>query len=325
VIPRRALLAAPALLLARPAAAQAGSGRFPDRPVRLIAPFGPGSTVDLMARALAGPLGSALGQPVVVENRTGAGGNLGVEAAVRAPKDGHTLALGTSGPLAINPVLLDAMPYDVARDVAPVSLVAVGPNVLVLRRDLPVGDLGGLIDTARTRPGALTFGSSGVGSSNHLAGSVFAAAADIDLTHVPYRGNAEMVNDLLAGRLDMVFSGLPPVLPALQAGRLRALAVAGPRRLPQIPEIPTMAEAGLRGAEAIVFYGLVTAAGTPDSSLAVLAEAARKALAEPALQASFTALGSAAEGSTQAAFGDLIEFETARWRGIIQRYGIRPG
>jgi tripartite-type tricarboxylate transporter receptor subunit TctC len=320
VIGRRGALAAPVLLFGTARA----QGLF-TRPLRLIAPFGPGSTVDLMARALAGPLGEALGQPVVVENRAGAGGNIGVEAAARAAKDGHTLALGTSGPLAINPALLDRMPYDVATELAPVSLLAIGPNLLAVGPAVVAADLGALVAQARARPGVLTYGSSGIGSSNHLAGAVFSEAAGVELNHVPYRGNAEMANDLLAGRLDMVFSGLPPVLPLLQAGNLRALAIAGPRRVPQLPAVPTMAEAGLAEAEAMVFYGLVTAAGTPAPVLAALAAGVRQALGRADLQAVYAGLGSAAEGSTPEAFGTLIASEPARWRGVIGRFGIRPG
>jgi tripartite-type tricarboxylate transporter receptor subunit TctC len=325
VIHRRAALAAPWLLPAGRAFAQAPSQGLFTRPLRLIATFGAGSTVDLMARALSGPLGEQLGQPVVVENRAGAGGNLGTEAALRATPDGHTLALATSGALAINPVLLPAMPFDVAKDVAPLSLVAIGPNLLLVRRDLPATDIPGLIALARARPGQLTYGSSGVGSSNHLAGALFSATAGVELTHVPYRGNADMANDLLAGRLDMVFSGLPPVLGLLRDGAVRALAVAGPDRVAQLPAVPTMAEAGLPGAEAIVFYGLVTAAGVPQPQREALAAAARAALAAPALAASFAALGSVPRGSDAAAFAALIAAETVKWRAVIERYGIAPG
>ncbi|MFC7538178.1 tripartite tricarboxylate transporter substrate-binding protein [Siccirubricoccus deserti] len=262
---------------------------------------------------------------MVVENRAGAGGNIGVEVAARAAKDGHTLALGTSGPLAINPALLDRMPYDVATELAPVSLLAIGPNLLAVGPAVVAADLGALIAQAKARPARLTYGSSGIGSSNHLAGAVFAAAAGVELNHVPYRGNAEMANDLLAGRLDMVFSGLPPVLPLLQAGSLRALAIAGPRRVPLLPAVPTMAEAGLAEAEAVVFYGLVTVAGTPAPVLAALSAGMRQALGRADLQATYTGLGSAAEGSSPEEFGRLISSETVRWRGVIQRFGIRPG
>jgi len=317
---RRVILAAPLAAMAGAVAAQG----FPVRPVRLLAPFGPGSTVDLMARALAGPLGEALGQPVVVENRAGAGGNVGVDAVAKATPDGHMLGIGTSGPLAINPVLMPQMPYDAVRDLAPVSLLAIGPNVLVVGGTVPARSVQELVTLARTQPGALTFGSSGVGSSNHLAGEVFRAAAGVDLTHVPYRGNAEMANDLLAGRLDMVFSGLPPVLPLLRDGRGRALAVAGPRRLPAIPDVPTMAEAGLHGAEAISFYGVIAPTGTPAPVLAQLNAAVQQALARRDVQAAYASLGSAAEGSTPEAFGRLIASETARWRDAVERFGIRP-
>ena len=322
---RNAALGLPLLLAPVAARAQGGAGAFPSRPIRLIAPFAPGSTVDLMGRALAGPLGEILGQPVVVENRAGAGGNVGVDVVAKAARDGHTLALATPGPLAINPFLMPAMPFDPATEIAPVSLVAIGPNVLAVGRGLPARSVAELVALARARPGALTYGSAGVGSTNHLAGAVFAATAGVETTHVPYRGNAEMANDLLAGRLDMVFSGLPPLLPLLQDGSLRALAVCGPRRLPAISEVPTIAEAGLPGAEAIIFYGLVAAAGTPAPVLGALADAARRALARPEVAAAFAGFGTPAEASTPEAFARLIAAEAAKWRAVIGRFGIRAG
>ncbi len=316
-----AALAAPGLGMPGPARAQG----FPSRPIRLVSPFAAGSSVDLMARAIAGPLAEILGQPVVVENRGGAGGNLGVDAAAKAPKDGHTLAIGTSGPLAINPALLPAMPYDVARDLAPVSLLAVGPNLVVVSPAVPAESVAELVALAKARPGALNYGSSGVGSSNHLAGALFAAVAGIEITHVPYRGNAEMMNDLIAGQLQMVFSGIPPVLPLWQDGRVKVLAVSGPARLPAMPQVPTVAEAGLAGAEAVVFYGVVTAAGTPAPVLRTLNQAITRTLAREDVQATFARLGSAAQGSTPQAFGRMIAEDTAKWRRVIERFGIRPG
>ncbi len=314
-IPRRAALAVPLL----PFAARAQDGRS----VRLVAPFGPGSTVDLMGRALSAPLSERLGGTVVVENRAGAGGNLGVDAVAKAAPDGTVLGIGTSGPLSINPVLMRTMPYRVA-DLAPVSLIAIGPNVLVANRALGVTDAAGLVALAKARPGALNYGSPGVGSTGHLAGELFRAVSGAEVVHVPYRGNAEAMADLLAGRLAFLFSGLPPVLPLAADGRVRVLAVAGPRRVAALPTVPTVAEAGLPGAESISYYGIVAPAATPAATVARLNTAVGAALATPALRTPFEALGSEAEASTPEAFGALIASETTKWRGVIERFGIRP-
>ncbi|WP_149537330.1 Bug family tripartite tricarboxylate transporter substrate binding protein [Siccirubricoccus phaeus] len=320
MICRRAALALPFLL---PAAARA-EARF-TRPIRLIAPFAPGATVDLMARAMAGPLGEGLGQPVLVENRAGAGGNVGIDAVAKAAKDGHVIGLCTPGPLSINPHLMPSMPFDPATEIAPVCLVAIGPNVLAVAKELPARDVAGLVALAKSRPGQLSYGSSGVGSTNHLAGAAFAAAAGLELVHVPYRGNAEMANDLLAGRLDMVFSGLPPLVPLLQAGTLRALAITGPVRLPSLPGVPTVAEAGQPAAAAIIYYGLVAPGATPAPVLAALADSARKALARPEIRAVFEGFGTPAQPSTPEEFVALIAAESAKWRKVIQQFDIRAG
>ncbi len=321
---RRALigtaLLAPALVAPR-ARAQA----WPSRPIRMIAPFAPGSTVDLMGRAIAPAMTEILGQPVLVENRAGAGGNLAIDVVAKAPKDGLTIAVCTPGPLSINPFLLPSMPFDPVADIAPVSLLAIGPNILAVGKALPARDVAGLVALAKAKPGTLTYGSSGVGSTNHLAGAAFAAAAGVDLVHVPYRGNAEMANDLLAGRLDMVFSGLPPLVPLLQAETLRALAVTGPRRLPSMPDVPTIAEAGLPEAQAIIYYGIVTTAGVPAPVIAALEDAVRRSLARPEVQAVFAGFGTPAGASTPAEFAALIASEATKWRAVIRRFDIRPG
>jgi tripartite-type tricarboxylate transporter receptor subunit TctC len=319
-LPRRAALALPLLL---PGAARAQA--WPQRPVRMIAPFAPGSTVDLMGRAMAPAMGEILGQPVVVENRAGAGGNVAIDIVAKAPKDGLTVAVCTPGPLSINPFLMASMPFDPATDIAPVSLIAIGPNILAVGKGLPADSVAELVALAKARPGQLTFGSSGVGSTNHLAGAAFAAAAGVEILHVPYRGNAEMANDLLAGRLDMVFSGLPPLVPLLAAGTLRALAVTGPRRLPSLPAVPTVAEAGLPEAQAIIYYGLVTTGGVAPAVLAALEGAVRRTLARPEVQSVFNNFGTPAEASTPAEFAGLIASEAAKWRGVIRRFDIRPG
>jgi len=313
--------ASAALLLA--AAGAAAAQAWPGRPIRLIAVFSAGSTVDIMARTIAAPLGELLGQSVTVENKGGAGGNIGVDAIAKAAPDGTTIGIGTTGPLAINPHLMAKMPYDPIKDIAPVVLLAVGPNVLVVHPSVPAKTVGELIALAKARPGSLSYGSSGVGSTNHLAGELFRVIAGVDLVHVPYKGNQEALTDVLSGQIQILFSGLPPIASNLQAGRIRALAVAGDKRLSAIPEVPTVAEAGLKGAEVMPWYGVIAPAGTPADIVNRLNDAVARVMARPEVRAKFQSTGSEPAVGTPAEFGALIRAEGMRWRDVIRRASIR--
>ena len=255
---RRSLLAAMAALPC-PAFAQTWA---PERPIRLIIPFAAGGSTDVTARLVAQALGERLGQPVVAENRPGAGGNIGAEAAARAAPDGHTLFMAVSGILAANKALYKTLPFDPLRDFAPISQVAVIPNLIVVNPELPVRDLPGLIAYAKARPGQVNYGSAGSGTSLHLASALFAAKAGIELVHIPYRGGAPAATDLMAGKIQMLASPLVEVIGAVQAGQLRPLAVTTPRRSALLPEVPTVGET-IPGFAIPLWNGIVAPAGTP--------------------------------------------------------------
>jgi tripartite-type tricarboxylate transporter receptor subunit TctC len=282
VIGRRRVLAlaavasAPAAALAQPA----GAG-FPDRPLRLVVPFPPGGPNDVIARVLARKMSALLGQPVVVENRSGGGGVVGTDAVAKSAPDGHTVAVTSAGALAIAPNLVQSMPYQVGRDLAPVALVATVPELLAVHPGVPADTLAGLVAHAKARPGRLNFASSGNGSMPHLAGEALRFAAGVEIVHVPYRGAAPAVTDLMAGQVQMMFADLPVLLGPVGWGALRAIALAGAGRSPLLPDVPTTAEAGLPQVLAENWYGMVAPARTPEPALAALREAAARALRDP--------------------------------------------
>jgi tripartite-type tricarboxylate transporter receptor subunit TctC len=296
---------------------------YPSRPIRLIVPFGPGSTVDIMARALAGPLFEQLGQTIVVENKPGAGGTVGVDVIAKAPKDGYTVGIGTTGPLTINPALQSRMPFDTLADLAPVSLIATGPNAVLVHPSVPAQNIRELVALARAKPGALNFASSGVGSTNHLAGELFNSVAGVQMVHVPYKGNSEALADLLAGRVQVLFSGLPPVMSQVHSGKARVLAIAGPARAGALPNVPTVAEAGLPGAEVLVWYGLLAPVGTPKEIVARLNAEIVRALARPDIRARLVEAGSDPASSTQEEFGRMIASDLAKWKKVITAANIK--
>jgi tripartite-type tricarboxylate transporter receptor subunit TctC len=311
-------LAATALLLAAPAAAQG-----PARPVTLVVPFAPGGPTDLIARRLALLLQDLLGQTVVVENRAGAGGNVGAEHVVRSAPDGNTVLFGTSGPLAINGMLYPNQSYDPARDFAPVGPLGRIPNVLAVNPAVPAKDVQELIALARGGR-ALAFGSSGNGASSHLAGALFNSMAGTRFEHIPYRGTGPALNDVLAGHIAMVFTDVLTALPHVQAGRLRALGVTTLTRSPVLPEVPTVAEQGLAGYDASVFFGLVVPAATPAPAREKLRAALEAALGNAELRTLLQNQGmQLAPEVTPVALSALMASETARWRAVIQETGVR--
>ncbi len=315
---RRRLLAAPALLLARPAAAQS----WPDRPLRFIVPFPPGSTPDTTGRAVAAHFSRAFGQPCVVENRAGAGGNIGTDLVAKAT-DGHVVGLTINGPLSTAKALYPELPYDPAKDLAIASLLVRAAQILVVHPDVPARDLAGFIAHARANPGKLSFGSVGSGSGGHLAMVDVMARAGLEMVHVPYRGFPQATLDLVAGRIEAMIVASAAILPQLREGRVRALAVTAGQRIPQAPDVPTLAEAGLPDAESYAWNALIAPAGMPEGRVARLAEEAAKALAEPATRSALEAGGFEVVASGPAEATRFVAAETARWSGLIARLGIR--
>ena len=308
----------------RPARSQAPSQGWPNRQVRIVVPFAAGGATDILARALANRFQAEWPQPVVVENRTGAGGTIGTEAVARSAPDGHVLLLGTSATQAITPHLYPSLSYDTIRDFAPVSMVATVPMVLVVHPSVPARDVAGLVAHAKARPGQVTFASSGQGAITHLASELFAAKAGIQLTHVPYRGSAPAIADLLAGRVLMMIDHAPTVLPHIRAGGLVALGTAGPERTPMLPEAPTLA-AAVPGMEVTSWFGLLAPAGTPAPVLAALNEATRRALTDAEVVARLREQGADAGAGTPAAFATFIDEDRARWGGVVRGAGVTTG
>ena len=311
------VLIAPALV--RPTLAQ--ETRLPEGPMRLVVPFPPGGPNDIVARVLAQKMGALLQRPMVVENRSGAGGVVGTDAVAKSAADGRTLCLTSAGAIAISPALGAPMPFDVVRDLAPITLVALMPELLAVTPSLPVRTVAELVAYAKTNPGKLNFGSSGNGSMPHLAGESLRAAAGIDIVHVPYRGAAPAVTDLMAGQVQMMFADMPAMMAQVQGGALRPLALASGERSPLLPDVPTMAEAGVP-VLADNWYGLVTAAKVPAPLQALLQDAAARALRDPELVRTYSEQGARPVGGSAVEFRDFIAAESARWGTIGRRANV---
>ena len=302
---------------------QATAEHYPDRIVRIINPYPPGGSVDVMARILAQKLTEALGQQVIVENRSGGGGNTGSDFVAKAEPDGYTLLFTAPGPLTVNQTLYSKRPFDPTKDFAPIALFATAPIVLIVNPGVPANNVQELIALARKEPGKINFASAGNGTTNHLSGELFKSMAHIDIVHVPYRGAGPAMNDLIAGHVQMFFDLMPVVLPQIAASKARALANAGAKRPSALPNVPTVAEQGLPGFDASSWYGLVAPAKTPEPVLAKLREEVAKALKAPDVVGRIRELGS--EPGT--AFGDdfraFLAAETKKWAEVIRASGAK--
>jgi tripartite-type tricarboxylate transporter receptor subunit TctC len=313
-----AVLAGLSVLLA-PTSAMAQD--FPTKPIRLIVPFPPGGPNDIIARVIGQRMSELTKQPVVIDNRGGQGGVLGTDAVAKAQPDGYTIAISSAGALAISPSM-EKVAYDTQRDLAPVTLVATVPEMLVVATNVPAHDMAELIALAKAQPGKLNFASSGPGSLPHLAGELLKLTARIDLVHVPYRGAAPAVNDLLGQQVQMAFLDLPVLLPQIRAGSLRGIAIGSPQRAPTAMEVPTTAEAGMPELRVENWYGMVAPAGTPPAIVAALNRIATEAMADASVKEKLASQGAELIGDTPEHFRGFIESEIAKWAKVIQDAGV---
>ena len=296
---------------------------FPSKPVRIIVPYPAGGVADLLPRVVGEKLTQKWGQPVVVENKPGASGNIGMAEGARAAADGYTLVLAPTGNLTVNQSLFANLPFDAGRDFTPVTLLAQSPNVLVVHPSVPVKSFRELIAYAKANPDKLNFASPGDGSGAHLAGELLKSDAGIRATHVPYKGMAPAVNDLLGGNVQMMFAGVSSALQHVRSGKLVALAMASPKRSPQLPDVPTVAESGLPGFDVTSWYGIVVRSGTPPAVVQKIQRDMAEALQAEDVRAKLAGLGLEPVGNTPDEFAALIKAETQKWGDIVRKAGIK--
>ena len=300
-----------------------GAATYPSKPVKIIVPFAPAGTTDIVARAVANDLSKAFGQTFSIENRAGAGGNLGSDAVAKAAPDGYTLLVGAVSPQAINVSLYPNMPYDVMRDFEHITLLAAVPNLLEVHPGVPVNTVKELIEYARARPGKLAYASSGSGTSIHLSAELFKTMTGVDMLHVPYKGSAPAVTDLIAGQVQVMFDNLPSSLQQVKAGKLRPIAVTTSRRSPVLPDVPTVAESGLPGYEASSWFGMHAPAKTPRDIINKLYAATAKSLRTPEMIERLSSQGADPVGNTPEQFTDFIRLEIAKWAKVVKASGAK--
>jgi tripartite-type tricarboxylate transporter receptor subunit TctC len=296
---------------------------YPTKPIRLVVPFAPGGSSTIVARSVALEMEKGLGQPIVIENKGGGGGNLAMHEVARADPDGYTLIIGHVGSFAMTPFMTPNLGYDVNKDFAPVSLLAKVPNIFVVHADVPARNLKEFVALAKAKPGSLYYGSAGNGSAGHLAMEYLKLVTGMELQHVPYKGTGPNLVDLVAGRTHATSAGTPPLMPHVKAGKLRVIAVGTPQRLPTLPDVGTVAEQGYAGFEASQWYGLNAPAKTPDAIIKRLAAEAAKAAKSAPVVERFKADDAEAVGSTPQQYADYIAKEQARWKEVIQKAGVK--
>ena len=325
---RPVLSAAAALVLSLTGLAASAQTAWPTKPVKILVPFAPGGTTDILARAIAPDLSKAFGQQFVVENKGGAGGNLGTEIVAKSPGDGYTLLMGTVGTHGINKALYPKLPYDPFKDFAPITLVAGVPNVMVVNVDKAmankINNVNDFIKYAKANPGKLNMASSGNGTSIHLAGELFKSKTGIFMAHIPYRGSGPALLDLAAGNMDVMFDNLPSAMQLIKGGKIKALAVTSSQRSAALPDVPTVEEAaGIKGFEASSWFGLLAPAGTPPDVVSRIQQEVAKSLATPAMKERLATLGAIPSGNTPAQFTALIESEHKKWAEVVKASGAK--
>ena len=320
----KSLIAALVAASITPALAAESANDYPSKPIRLVVPFTPGGSTDILARVIGQKLTEAWGKQVVIDNRPGAGGNIGVDLVAKSPADGYTLVMGHIGTFGVNPTLYPKLPFDPVKDFQPITLVALVPNMLSVNPAVPARSVKELIALAKAKPGTINFGSGGNGSAAHLAGEYFKLMTKTEITHIPYRGTSPAVTDLIAGQIQMIITGVPPTLSFVKAGKLRALGVATARRLPLLPELPTIAEAGVPGYEATQWYGVLAPAGVPKPIVAKLNAEMVKAIKGADVREKLAAEAAEPVGNTPEEFSAFIKKEIARWAPVVKASGARP-
>ncbi|MFC4277112.1 tripartite tricarboxylate transporter substrate binding protein [Achromobacter aloeverae] len=317
-----AAAAAIAMLAAAPASAAEDASKWPVHPIRLVLPFPPGGGTDTLARIMAPKLGALLGQPIVVDNRGGAAGNIATDIVAKSEPDGYTVLMGFNTALTMNPSLYRNLPFDVQRDFKPVTLLAAAQYVLVVNPSLPVHSVQDLVNLAKSRPGQLNYSSSGTGSPLHLAGELFKARTGTNITHIPYKGGGPATIGLLSGQAQLMFGSVSAVMPHVKDGKLRALAVTGLKRSDVAPDLPTLDQTGLPGFDVTSWYGLLLPKGTPDAIVEKLAAAAQQVVQQPDVRDAMAKQGLELTIDTPREFAALIKTESATWAGLIQKMNI---
>ncbi|HEX5362665.1 MAG TPA: tripartite tricarboxylate transporter substrate binding protein [Gallionella sp.] len=296
---------------------------YPAKPIRLIAPSTPGDAPDVIARLIALRLSPVLGQPIVVENRPGAGGVIGSEVAAKSAPDGYTLIMGNAGSHGINAAVYSKLPYDIQRDFAPISQVAIAPNIMVINPSIPAKSVAEFIAYAKSQPGKLSYASGGNGSSAHMSMELFKAMSGVDIQHVPYKGSSPALTDLMGGQVAVFIGNIPPTVPLVRAGKLRALAVTTKSRSTLMPELPTISEAGLSGYETVAWFGVLAPAGTPPEIVKTLSTEISKIARSPEMRDKLLAMGAEPVGGTPEEFKAVIDSDIAKWKRLAQKESIK--